>query len=122
MDYAAFEYDVWENINDGLFTDQESEQEFGGVCITIGETWQGALYGAEENNYGQRVVLLFDTEEAQQQWFDAVTSDMNPPQYCKHAGLIDVDGSVSCDRCEWCVECESVTHLRNGICAVHNDI
>lgn len=76
MDREAFESDVWDNINDGLFDQQISEQEFGGICATIGETWQGALYGAEENNYGQRAVYLFEHTDEQHAWFEAVTADM----------------------------------------------
>lgn len=78
MDWAAFETDVWETINDGLFTDQAGTMDETGIVVTIGETWQGALFGAEENEYGQRTVYLFDTFEQQAAWFDAVTTDLGP--------------------------------------------
>lgn len=76
MDYATFTDDVWENINDGMYTDQAGDLCDGCQIVTIGETWQGALYGAEENTYGQRAVYLFETEAEQREWFDAVTADL----------------------------------------------
>lgn len=76
MDFNAFENDVWDSINESLFTEQAGDLSETSVVVTIGETWQGALYGAEENDYGQRYVYLFDTETEQRAWFDAVTSDL----------------------------------------------
>lgn len=72
MDWATFENDVWENVNESRYIAQETNSD--GVTVTIGETWQGALYGAEENEYGQRAVYRFDTENEQIAWFEAVTS------------------------------------------------
>lgn len=77
MDYATFEDDAWEDVNDGTFTEQAGNLAETDQVVTIGETWQGALYGAEENNYGQRAVYLFDTEAEQREWFDAVTCDLS---------------------------------------------
>ena len=77
MDWEAFVADVWESVNDSLYTEQAGDLAAGDpIVATIGETWQGALYGTEENNYGQRAVYLFQTEDEQRSWFDAVTSDM----------------------------------------------
>lgn len=76
MDREAFEQDVWEDVNNGTFTDQVGNLSKTDQVITIGETWQGALYGAEENSMGQRYVYLFDTETEQREWFDAVTVDL----------------------------------------------
>ena len=73
MDYTAFEEDVWESVNDSLYTDQAGSMDDTGIVFTVGETWQGALYGTEENEYGQREVYLFDAETLQREWFDAVT-------------------------------------------------
>lgn len=77
MDYATFTDDVWDSIGNGLYTDQAGDL-CGPSCqiITIGETWQGALYGVEENSMGQRYVHRFDTEDDQRAWFDAVTFDL----------------------------------------------
>ena len=81
MDIEQFETDAWESVNESAYTEQvgsldDSTPDSGytGVVFTIGETWQGALYGTEENYYGQRAVYLFETETAQREWFDAVTS------------------------------------------------
>lgn len=73
MDIEAFETDVWDSVNNSLFTDQAGSMEDTGIVFTVGETWLGALYGTEENDYGQRAVYMFDTEAAQREWFDAVT-------------------------------------------------
>jgi hypothetical protein len=79
MDREAFEQDVWDSVNESTFTDQwgsvddsNPDGTYTGVVFTIGETWQGTLYGAEENTYGQRAVYQFDTETEQRQWFNAL--------------------------------------------------
>jgi len=28
--------------------------------------------------------------------------------HCEHGGLIDADGTVSCEHCDWCPTCEAV--------------
>ena len=76
MDHEAFTNDVWDSIGNGLYSDQAGDLCDGCQIVTIGETWQGALYGAEENTYGQRAVYLFDTEDEQRAWFDNVTCDL----------------------------------------------
>ena len=76
MDFDAFETSVWDSINESLFTEQVGNLSETSIVVTIGETWQGALYGAEENDFGQRAVYLFDTETDQREWFDAVTIDL----------------------------------------------
>lgn len=73
MDHVAFENDVWESINNSLYTDLAGSMEDTGIVFTVGETWLGTLYGTEENEYGQRAVYMFGTEAAQRDWFDAVT-------------------------------------------------
>lgn len=73
MDREQFELDAWESVNESLYGDQWTADDGSGLAFTIGETWQGALYGTEENEYGQRVVHLFDTEQDQRAWFDGVT-------------------------------------------------
>lgn len=73
MDNVAFEDDVWESVNNSLYTELAGSMEDTGIVFTVGETWQGTLYGTEENDYGQRAVYRFDTEDAQREWFDAVT-------------------------------------------------
>lgn len=85
MDREAFEQDVWDSVNESTFTDQwgslddsNPDGTYTGVVFTIGETWQGTLYGAEENTYGQRAVYLFGTETEQRQWFDGVSADAEP--------------------------------------------
>lgn len=72
MDWATFENDAWENVNESRYISQATNSD--GVIATIGETWQGTLYGTEENEYGQRAVYRFDTENEQIAWFEAVTS------------------------------------------------
>lgn len=74
MDWEAFERDVWESVNNSLYREQFGDVQCDEIVITIGETWQGTLYGAEENVYGQRCVYMFDTEEEQRQWYDAVAA------------------------------------------------
>lgn len=74
MDWEAFIQDVWDSVNESLYTDQVTADDGSGIAFTIGETWTGALYGAEENAYGQRAVYLFDTEEEQATWFREVSS------------------------------------------------
>lgn len=76
MDFATFTNDVWDSINDSLFTDQAGDLSETSYVVTIGETWQGALYGAEENTYGQHAVYRFDTEADQRAWYDSVTCDL----------------------------------------------
>lgn len=71
MDTTAFEIDALDDIHGGTFTWQGVTLD--GAVVTIGETWQGALYGLEENGYGQRALHRFDTEDEQRAWFDAVT-------------------------------------------------
>jgi hypothetical protein len=84
MDWTAFENDVWGSVNESLYTEQvgsldDSSPDAGytGLVITIGETWLGALYGTEENAYGQRAAYLFETEDDQREWFSAVTADLH---------------------------------------------
>lgn len=31
--------------------------------------------------------------------------DFDEDDYCEHGGLIDVDGTVSCNKCDWCNKC-----------------
>ena len=80
MDWDAFESDVWESVNESLFSDQVTAADYGdetsGLAYTIGETWVGALYGAEENGYGQRSVYLFENGSDQLEWFHSVTFDI----------------------------------------------
>ena len=89
MDYATFEDDVWTDVNESTYTDQETNPD--GVVVTIGETWQGTLYGTEENDYGQRVVHMFETENDQIAWFEAVethtttTATPHPPKTYRDA-------------------------------------
>lgn len=73
MDFEAFEADVWDSVNNSLYTELAGSMEDTGIVFTVGETWLGTLYGTEENEYGQRAVYMFDTESAQREWFDAVT-------------------------------------------------
>ena len=80
MDFEAFETDVWDNVNESLFTaqwgnldDSDPDVETTDIVVTIGETWQGTLYGAESNAFGQRSVYTFETESAQKEWFHGVT-------------------------------------------------
>lgn len=80
MDQHAFETDVWETINEGLFTDQvgsldDTSEGFTGIVTTIGETRLGTLFGAEETVFGQRYVYRFDTYEEQAAWFDVAARD-----------------------------------------------
>ena len=76
MDWEAFQNDVWESVNESLYTDQVTADDCSGLAFTIGETWQGALYGVEENAYGQRVIHFFETENEQIAWFESVITDV----------------------------------------------
>lgn len=80
MDWATFEADVFENVGESLYSDQVTAFDHGddvsGLAFTIGETWQGALYGLEENGYGQHVIHRFDTESEQGEWFEAVSATL----------------------------------------------
>ena len=69
MDYTAFEDDVWESVNNSLYTDQYGSMEDTGTVFTVGETRRGTLYGAVENEYGQRAVFRFKTDADQREWF-----------------------------------------------------
>lgn len=73
MDTEAFEADVLTDVNESTYADQWTADDSSGQAFTIGETWQGALYGFEENEYGQKAFYLFDTEADQRAWFDGVT-------------------------------------------------
>jgi hypothetical protein len=73
MDNEAFEADVLASVNESLYTDQWTAEDSSGQAFSIGETWIGALYGLEENAYGQKAFHLFETEAAQRAWFDGVT-------------------------------------------------
>lgn len=37
---------------------------------------------------------------------------------CEHGGLIDADGTVSCQLCDWCPICKKVTHYEGETCTV----
>lgn len=37
-------------------------------------------------------------------------------KFCAHGGLIDVDGTVSCERCDWCPFDESVEEYQGAAC------
>jgi hypothetical protein len=85
MDWDAFTDNVWDAVNDGIYFDQwgslddsNPDGDYTGIVYTIGETWDGVLFGTEENNYGQRAVYQFDTKTEQRQWFEAVTVDAGP--------------------------------------------
>lgn len=73
MDTEAFETDAWDSVNNGLYTELAGSMEDTGLVFTVGETWLGTLYGTEENEYGQRAVYMFQAEDDQRTWFDAVT-------------------------------------------------
>lgn len=82
MDWEAFEQDVWESINDclwsrqwGTLDDSDPTVEYTGLVYSIGETWQGTLYGAAERTSGSNTVRMFDTEDEQRKWFNALTED-----------------------------------------------
>jgi hypothetical protein len=86
MDWDAFTDNVWDAVNDGIYFDQvgslddsNPDGDYTGIVLTIGETWDGVLFGTEENNYGQRAVYQFDTETEQREWFDDVSAEMDPP-------------------------------------------
>lgn len=81
MDREQFEQDVWASVNDSLYSDQWGSMDETDRVVTIGETWQGALYGASENTYGQRAVYQFDTEAEQRAWFEGVTIDDSPANW-----------------------------------------
>lgn len=90
MDWEAFTDDVWSSVNESTYTAQwgdlgDSEYRTN-IVFTIGETWQGALYGTEENAYGQKVVQLFHTEEDQHEWFKGVTEGMGYECWCGALG------------------------------------
>lgn len=80
MDWDAFEQDVYESVNESLYSDQVTAADYGdetsGLAYTIGETWAGALYGLEENGYGQRAVYQFADEDEQREWFNSVSIDV----------------------------------------------
>lgn len=76
MDREAFEMDVLSSVNESLYSDQWTAEDSSGLAFTIGETWLGALYGLEENEYGQKSFHLFDTEADQRAWFDGVTEGL----------------------------------------------
>lgn len=85
MDREAFEQDVWDSVNESTFTEQwgslddsDPDGDYTRIVFTIGETWDGVLFGTEENYYGQRAVYQFDTETEQRQWFEDVTVDAEP--------------------------------------------
>lgn len=84
MDREEFENDVWDSVNESLYTDQWTAGDCSGLAFTIGETWQGTLYGTEENAYGQRAVYQFDTEDEQRDWFDGVTAAMGPRKFARY--------------------------------------
>lgn len=75
MDMESLEADVWESVNQSLYLEQAND---GTLCFTVGETWLGALYGVEENVYGQRAIHLFDNEVEQLSWFYAASIDLHP--------------------------------------------
>lgn len=40
---------------------------------------------------------------------DPIPGDLLPEDdYCEHGGLIDADGTVSCNKCDYCTKCEQV--------------
>lgn len=79
MDWEAFERDVWENVNDSMFTEQwgsldnsDPKGGYTGIVVTIGETWAGTLYGTVETANNGRVYRMFETEGGQRGWFEFV--------------------------------------------------
>lgn len=36
---------------------------------------------------------------------------------CQHGGLIDTDGTVSCNKCDYCADCKRVTEWSGEVCA-----
>lgn len=69
MDYAVFEQDVLDDVNESTYTDQVGDLNDDGIVLTIGETWQGTLYGLTERENGGRSIQVFNTEGAQSHWF-----------------------------------------------------
>jgi hypothetical protein len=101
MDWEAFENDVWKNVNDSLYTAQEGSLDdsdpyggYTGIVVTIGETWQGALYGAEQNTYGQRAVYQFATETEQRDWFAAMCGPVGWEDYADPYEAIAYDNGL----------------------------
>lgn len=82
MDWEAFERDVWNSVNESTYDGQRGDIQTDEFVVTIGETWQGTLYGAEENTYGQRYVYMFDNEDEQLDWFNDVTQSFNNGAEC----------------------------------------
>lgn len=84
MDWEAFESDVWESVNETAFAyqtgsldDSDPDSGFTGRVLTIGETWQGTLYGAREDSDGHRRVFAFDTEREQSEWYATTAYGMD---------------------------------------------
>jgi len=78
MDWEAFERDVWDSVNDNLWTrqwgnldDSDPTVAYTGFVVTIGETWLGALYGTFETAHnGKGHVHRFETETEQREWYE----------------------------------------------------
>lgn len=84
MDWETFNDDVWESVNESVYTEQHGSLDdsnpdsgYTGVVTTIGETWLGALYGTTENYDGTKRAYLFHDEDEQQDWFIRQTTDTN---------------------------------------------
>ena len=81
MDWEAFERDAWQSVNESTYTEQWGSLDdsdpfngYTGEVVTIGETWQGTLYGTLEGYYGDRSVYMFESESDQRDWFTSHTS------------------------------------------------
>lgn len=82
MDWDAFERDVWDSVNESTYTEQWGSLDdsdpfngYTGLVVTIGETWQGTLYGVTEGYYGEKNVYMFETESDQRDWFISNTDE-----------------------------------------------
>lgn len=82
MDWEAFERDVWSSVNESLYAfqagsldDSDPDSGYTGKVVTMGETWLGALYVATEDYDGYKRVELFDTRQAQGEFYDRQTAD-----------------------------------------------
>lgn len=82
MDWEAFERDVWDSVNTSLWSgqwgsldDSNPDSGFTGRVVTIGETWQGTLYGTTEHADGSKNVYMFSTEEDQADWYASNTDN-----------------------------------------------
>lgn len=70
--------EVMAALGDGGVADEAGDSSWGDLYVAVGVTASGALFGFEENGYGQRQAYRFSSLMKRDDWFREVSALVGP--------------------------------------------